>query len=644
VTLSAPTADLTPAAPVATAVPVAPSTGSRRGVAVTDVRLDPAGFWGRRQAVNADATLRHCLHWMERLGWIENFDRVARGETTVNRPGWQFSDSEIYKLLEAMAWELGRRPDDALASDFDALVQRVGAAQDADGYLNTAFGHPGLPPRFSDLAMGHELYNTGHLLQAAVARLRTGHDDRLVQIARRAADQICEEFGATGRDAVCGHAEIEVALVEAGRAFGERRYLEQARLFIERRGRGTLPVRPLLSAEYFQDDEPVREATVLRGHAVRALYLSAGALDVAVDTGDQQLFDAVAGQWENTVGRRTYLTGGMGSRHQDEGFGDDWELPADRAYCETCAGVGSIMLAWRLYLATGESRYPDLIERTLFNVVATSPSEDGRSFFYANPLHQREAGAAASEGVNNRAEGGVRAPWFDVSCCPTNVARTFASLGAYLASVDDEGLSVLQYAPGEIRGGGFVVRVETRYPEEGAIRLTVLEAPAADARLRLRVPGWAETATLQLNDEEPQPAAPGWADIRRSFRRGDAVTLELPVEPRLSWPDPRIDAVRHTVAVERGPLVLCLESTDLPAGVGIDEVRMLPDAAPASRDDGAVVAASVSEAPSGSGSLPYRPGPPRAADSRPLELTLVPYHRWAERGPATMRVFLPVTG
>jgi DUF1680 family protein len=623
---------------------VAPSIGERRGVSLTDVRLDPSGFWGRRQAVNADATLRHCLDWMERLGWIENFDRVARGETTVHRPGWQFSDSEIYKLLEAMAWELGRRPDDALAADFYALVNRIGAAQDDDGYLNTAFGHPGLPPRFSDLAMGHELYNIGHLLQAAVARLRTGHDDRLVRIARRAADQICEEFGATGRDAVCGHAEIEVALVEAGRAFGERRYLEQARLFIERRGRGSLPVRPLLSAEYFQDDVPVRDATVLRGHAVRALYLSAGALDVAVDTGDQELFDAVAGQWEQTVGRRTYLTGGMGSRHQDEGFGEDWELPADRAYCETCAGVGSIMLAWRLYLATGEARYPDLIERTLFNVVATSPSEDGRSFFYANPLHQRDAGAAASEGVNNRAEGGVRAPWFDVSCCPTNVARTFSSLGSYLASVDTEGLAVLQYSPGEIRGGGFVVRVDTRYPDDGAIRVTVLEAPTGEARLRLRVPGWAQTATVQLNEERPWAAAPGWADIRRSFRSGDVVALELSVEPRLSWPDPRIDAVRHTVAVERGPLVLCLESTDLPSDVGIDEVRVVPDAVLSRRDDGAVVAGVADLLPAVPGTLPYRTDPLRAAESRPVELTLVPYHRWAERGPATMRVFLPVTG
>ncbi|WP_378145425.1 glycoside hydrolase family 127 protein [Cnuibacter sp. UC19_7] len=641
-TLSASVADQLPDAVVAIAAPVRPTGSATHGVAVTDVRLDPDGFWGGRQAVNSAATLEHCLRWMERLGWLANFDRVARGEETHERPGWQFSDSEVYKLLEAMAWDLARRPDERLEATFVALVERIGAAQDDDGYLNTAFGHPGLPPRYSDLAMGHELYNAGHLIQAGVARFRTGHDDRLVEIARRAADQICEEFGEGGLDAVCGHPEIEVALVEGGRAFGERRYLEQARLFVERRGRGTLHVRPLLSAEYFQDDVPVREATVLRGHAVRALYLTAGALDVAVETDDDELFDAVTRQWEHTVARRTYLTGGMGSRHQDEGFGDDWELPADRAYCETCAGVGSVMLAWRLYLATGEVRYADLIERTLFNVIATSPSADGTSFFYANPLHQREPGAPAGDGVNNRAEGGLRAPWFDVSCCPTNVARTLASFGSYVASVDAEGLALLQYAAGEVRAGGFVLDVDTAYPAEGTIRIRIVDAPVGERRLRFRIPEWAVSATLQVGEGAPVPVAPGWADVTRTFVAGDLVVIELPTAPRLTWPDPRIDGVRDTVAVERGPLVLCLESTDLPDGVTLDDVRVKAGAAPSSHGDGARLAGSVDVLGSVDGALPYGPRRGLAGQSRQVDLALVPYHRWAERGPATMRVFLPV--
>ncbi|MFT4210545.1 MAG: glycoside hydrolase family 127 protein [Microbacterium sp.] len=625
------------------AVPVAPTGGSRRGAAVDDVTLDPSGFWGRRQRVNAEATLAHCLEWMERLGWIENFDRVARGETTLDRPGWQFSDSEVYKLLEAMAWEAGRAADPGPAAAFDALVARIGAAQDADGYLGTAFGHPGLPPRYSDMGMGHELYNMGHLLQAAVARVRTGHPtDPLVGIARRAADHICQEFGEGGRESICGHPEIEVALVEAGRALGERRYLEQARLFVERRGRGTLRVPPLRSAEYFQDDVPVRDAEVLRGHAVRALYLSAGAVDVAVETGDEALRDALTRQWERTVERRTYLTGGMGSRHQDEGFGDDWELPADRAYCETCAGVASIMLAWRLYLATGDVRYPDLIERTLFNVVATSPSEDGRAFFYANPLHQREPGGQPRDGVNTRAEGGVRAPWFEVSCCPTNLARTMASLGAYVAAADGEGAVLLQYAPGRVCMGGFVLEVVTDYPDHGMVRIQIVAAPHGEARLRLRVPAWALGATLRVGEGAPEAVAAGWVDVRRRFATGDEVVLDLPVAPRLSWPDPRIDALRGTVALERGPLVLCLESTDLPTDMELADVRV-DAAAPLTDRAGGARAAGALALPAGSsaGDLPYHPASAPLSVSG-LDLTFVPYHRWAERGPATMRVFVPL--
>jgi len=625
------------------AVPVAPARGERHGVAVDQVALDAGGFWGRRQTVNAAATFSHCLEWMERLGWLANFDRVAAGETTVDRPGWQFSDSEVYKLLEGMAWELGRREDPVLAATFDRLVARVGAAQDEDGYLSTAFGHPGLPPRYSDLAMGHELYNMGHLLQAAVARARTGRpDDALVAIARRAADHVCREFGVGGRDAVCGHAEIEVALAEAGRAFGERRYLDQATLFVERRGRGSLPVPPLLSAEYFQDDVPVRRAEVLRGHAVRALYLSAGAVDVAVDTRDALLFASVERQWERAVARRTYLTGGMGSRHQDEGYGEDFELPADRAYCETCAGVASVMLAWRLYLATGHVRYPDLIERTLFNVIATSPSEDGRSFFYANPLHQRDSAAEALEGVNPRAEGGVRAPWFEVSCCPTNLARMLASLGAYVASEDGDGVTLLQYAAGTVRAAGFELEVQTAYPDDGRIRVLVRDAPEGVARLRLRVPGWAAGAVVRIVDEEPKPVATGWVDVRRRFAVGDEIVLDLPCAPRFTWPDPRIDSVRGTVAVERGPLVLCMESPDLPFGAELESIRLVTDSPPRAEADGAAVDGVVVAVEQAAGTLPYSGVEPGSPQVTRTEVRLIPYHRWAERGPSTMRVFVPV--
>ncbi|WP_084102179.1 glycoside hydrolase family 127 protein [Demequina sp. NBRC 110051] len=631
------------------ASPVVPTRGPRRGASVGEVRWDATSFWGTRIRTNAENTFDHCVAWMERLGWLENFDRVASGEETVDRPGWQFSDSEVYKLLEGLAWEMAREPNDALTGIYDGLVARVAAAQDEDGYLGTAFGHPGLPQRYSDMSMGHELYNMGHLIQAGVARLRTYGEDTLTRVATRAADHICREFGQDGRQTLCGHPEIEVALAEFARATGDDRYLEQARLFVDRRGRGTLPVRVLLAADYFQDDVPVRDAEALRGHAVRALYLSAGAVDVAVETEDAELLDVLQQQWVRTVERRTYITGGMGSRHQDEGFGEDWELPPDRAYCETCAGVASIMFAWRLYLATGQARHIDLIERTLFNVIATAQAPDGRAFFYANPLQLRTAPeAAVREEVNMRAEGGTRAPWFDVSCCPTNMARTLASIETYAAAVKHDVASVLLYGAGDIRveiaGATLALRVDTAYPREGEVTLTVTEAPDTQIAVRLRVPQWAEGATGTTPDGVTQSVAGGWWDVRRVFTPGDTIVLSIPVEPRFSWPDPRIDAVRGTVAVERGPFVLCLEQTDLPAQIALENVSIDPAAPPRASDDGAVVrGAAISRPHVPTGRVPYD-GALQASASHEAgqDIQLVPYHRWSEREPGTMRVFLPV--
>ncbi|PYF99294.1 hypothetical protein SAMN05216184_1073 [Georgenia satyanarayanai] len=645
------TADTLPtdAATPTLARPVVPGRGQLRGAGLGEVTLT-GGFWATLQATNAGATLQHCLDWMERLGWLANFDRVAQGRTQAERPGWQFSDSEVYKLMEALAWEHGRTGDPAVEELFITLTDRVAAAQDEDGYLNTCFGHAHQAPRYSDMEMGHELYCFGHLLQAAVARLRTAGEDRFVAVARRVADHVHREFGPEGRVAVCGHPEIEVALAEFGRATGEPRYVELAQLFVDRRGRGLLTPVPLLSPAYFQDDVPVREATAWSGHAVRALYLAAGAVDTAVENADAELLAAVVQQWTRSVERRTYLTGGMGSRHQDEGFGDDWELPADRAYCETCAGIASVMVSWRLLLATDDVRYADLIERTIFNVVATSPRQDGRAFFYANPLHQREAGSdVRQDAENSRAEGGVRAPWFDVSCCPTNVARTLASLNTYFAAADEDTVTVLQYAPGELAvaldGGGQVrLRVDTAYPADGVVDVTVLSVPDRPVDLRLRVPAWASGATLTRGEEPDVPVPAGWLEVA-DVHEGERLVLALPTTPRYTWPDPRIDALRGTVAVERGPLVMCLESTDLAAAHDLEDIRIDPTVPLQDGDDGAVLARGAIQSTVGAtGSLPYHASPAATRGAtRPVDLTLVPYHQWAERGPAQMRVFIPAT-
>ncbi|NGN66001.1 glycoside hydrolase family 127 protein [Streptomyces sp. A7024] len=606
------------------------------------------GFWAKLQQTNAAATLAHCEEWMERLGWLANFDHAADGTTGPERPGWPFSDSEVYKLLEALAWEYGRTADPVHGAAVRRLTARIARAQDPDGYLNTAYGHPGRQPRYSDLEFGHELYCTGHLLQAAVARLRTYGEDELTAVARRAADHVCDVFGPSGRPDICGHPEIEAGLAELGRALGEPRYVEQARLFVERRGHGRLANVPfgIGGAAYFQDDEPVRTAGSWRGHVVRQLYLAAAAVDVAVETDDGELLAAVERQWAHTVARRTYLTGGMGSRHQGEAFGDDWELPADRAYCETCAGVASVMVSWRLYLATGDLKYADLIERTGYNLIAASPRSDGRAFFYANPLHQRAPGPAADDGaVSRRAEGGTRAAWFDVSCCPTNVARTLATWQTYLATVAGEReLTLLQYADARIDatlgdGSPIALDVETAYPDDGTIAIRVRQAPPAPVTLRLRVPAWADGAWLEEGGGR-RPAAPGAVVVERRLRVGEELRLHLPLSPRHTWPDPRIDALRGCVAVERGPLVLCAESVDLPPGLTLDAIAVDTASPPTDRSGGTLIRASATTDADHAWPYDNRPAP-RDTPAQSTEVPLVPYHQWAERGPSAMRVWLP---
>ncbi|WP_157520152.1 glycoside hydrolase family 127 protein [Herbidospora daliensis] len=583
--------------------PVLPSSGVSTPLGLDAVRPAP-GFWGDRIGLNREVTLAHCRERMEREGWIANF----RGE--LPRRGRESSDAEVYKLLEGLAW-----------ADHPALPELAGVvarAQEADGYLNTRWKHA----RYTDFEWGCELYCHGHLIQAGIARLRTHGEDELTQVARRAADHVCDRFMDTAE--TCGHPVVETALVELYRATGVERYLEMARRFVERRG---LPA--LGDVEFgrghFQDDVPVRRASVFRGHAVRALYLACGVVDVAVETGDAGLLEAVEAQWAATVARRTHLTGGMGSRHFGESFGEDFELPPDRAHAETCAGIASFMLAHRLLLATGDVRHADLAERTLYNVLATSPAPDGESFFAANPLQARTPAE--------------RAPWSAAACCPGNLARTFAALPAYLAAADGAGVRIHHHTPAEIRHAGLVLKVETGYPWSGRVAVTVAERGTGP--IALRVPSWAVGATLSYG-ETRRVVAPGYAvaEVDGGWRPGDVITLDLPVVSRWTVPDARIDALRGSVAVERGPLVYCAESAgDDPP---LARVVVRPDAAVEHVVDGAVEldvkAALISGAPTG---WPYT-AEMETPDEEPITLRLVAYHRWGEHGPATMRVWLPV--
>lgn len=630
--------------------PVLPRRATRLSpLGLQDVAIT-GGFWQHMQDLNRNEILPHCDSSLDRVGWIDNFRAVTNGTVGETRTGREFSDSEIYKTMEAMAWEHARVPTPELLARLEELTAVLEAAQADDGYLNTYFGYPGGPERYTDLDMGHELYCAGHLIQAAVASARAGGPPQFLALARRLADHIDEQFGPTGTPGIDGHPEIEPALVELYRLTGEPRYLELARLFVERRGHRTHRDHLYAGRDYYQDNVPVREAEVLVGHAVRALYLSAGALDVAVETRDDDLFEAVRRQYDRTLDRRTYLTGGMGSHHAGETFGDDFELPADRAYAETCAAVASIMVAWRLLLTTGEPRYADAIERTLYNTIAASPSVDGRSFFYVNALHRRIDGIEPDPGVPSlRKSDGTRASWFVTSCCPTNTARTLASMGALMATHDDAGIQVHQYAPATIEaapaGRSTRLRIETEYSRQGTVRIVVEQTDGAPWALQLRVPGWATGATVVV-DGEPTSAGPGTVTVERAWQPGDVVTLELDVTPFLVHPDPRIDAVRGCVAVQRGPVVYALESPDHP-GVDLESVTIntaaglretvgtgeLLGEVPVVMSEGLVDEVLPDQGP-------YRRTPP-TMNRRAVGLTFIPYHLWANRGPSTMRVWVP---
>lgn len=613
------------------------------------------GFWHTRQHVNAVVSIPHGGDQLVTAGNLGNL-RLAAGLTDGGYQGdLPFLDSDVYKWLEAVAWllageEPGQADRAALAARRDEIIALLGAAQRADGYLQSWFqvARPAEP--YTNLPWGHELYCAGHLIQAAVAHARaTGRED-LLAIARRYADHIGAVLGPGGRPGVDGHPGIETALVELYRHTGERRYLELAGHLIGQRGRGLLGDGRFGRA-YWQDHVPLREAQGVAGHAVRQLYLLAGAADVGTETGDEGLLAAVARLWEDMTATRMYLTGGTGSHHTDEAFGEPYELPPERAYCETCAAIASIMLSWRLLLITGQARYADLMERTLCNGFLAGVSLDGSGYLYVNPLQVR-AGSAGAAGDQSAG----RKPWFRCACCPPNIMRLLASLQHYVAAAGPDGLWLCQYASGAFAAGDggrrLAVQVSTGYPWQGQVSVTVTAAGGEPAGLHLRVPGWCSGAAATVNGVPAAAGtADGWLHLTRQWQPGDVVMLDLPMPVRLTAGHPRADAMRGCLAAERGPLVYCLEQADLPAHARLDDVTIDADGPlRAARQPGllgdvvTVTARGYLRRPGSPGGAwwPYQP-PESAATAgwQEITLTAVPYFAWANRGPGAMRVWIP---
>ncbi|WP_082098724.1 glycoside hydrolase family 127 protein [Demequina iriomotensis] len=611
---------------------------------LTAVALDPSHELGAWQQVNREHTLPHVIEHLESTGVLDNLRRLE-GAPEVPFRGPVFADSDLYKTLEAIAWEEARVPEErpwaAFARECVALLARV---QRDDGYLGSAIQGRGGEP-WQDMRWGHELYLLGHLIQAGVARERATGAGDLLRVARRFADLAVDALGpdSARTDAYGGHPEVETALVELFRHTGEHAYLRTAAAMLDRRGSGALGSGPFEPA-YFQDHVAVRGAREATGHAVRQLYLAAGMADVAAETDDAGLRTALDALWTSAHGTKEHVTGGMGSRHRDESFGDPYELPPDRAYAETCASIASFQWNWRMLLATGASRHADAMERVLHNGIAAAVSVDGRRFFSVNPLQVR-AGADGTAATSRR-------DWYACACCPPNLARLVSSLGAYAATGTERQVALHLFGAGTVRIGATTLAVATDYPWDGRVEVST-HGPLEE--LALRVPGWCRDATLEV-DGAAAPAAPG-ADgyVRAPLAPGThRIVLTLPMPVDVLDPHPRVDALRGTVALRRGPVVFCLEQADLPPGVPLEDIRIDLRAAPrpgpgvASLRAGATVLAEgvvrgVDGLPA-STALPRSSRPPLASGMLPgrIALRAIPYARWANRAGGAMRVWIPV--
>lgn len=619
-------------------------------VPFTAVRFDDA-FWRPRLETNRAVTLPFNFRKCEETGRIDNFAKAA-GWMDGPHEGIFFNDSDVFKVVEGAAYSLALAPDPALDSYLDDLIAKFAGAQEPDGYLYTArtidpsavrADREGLT-RWSHLRVNHELYNVGHLYEAAVAHFQATGKRNLLDVALKNADLIDSVFGPDKRRDVPGHQEIEIGLAKLYRVTGDERYLRLAKFFLDERGHanGRELYTNFGNPGYMQDHLPVTEQREAVGHAVRAVYMYTGMADVAALTGDSRYIEAINRLWENVVGRKLYLTGGIGARHTGEAFGDDYELPNAEAYAETCAAIANVLWNQRMFLLHGDARYVDILELSLYNGLLSGISLSGDEFFYTNPL--------ASDGktaVNRGAIG--RQPWFDCSCCPTNDVRFLASLPGYVYAADakNKTLYVNLFVAGQatVNVGGQQVRLrqETTYPWNGRVRLRVELPGKADFALALRIPGWAvnqpvpgdlyrylapesSRPTLTVNGEvvEP-PMEKGYAVLRRAWKSGDVVELTLPLPVRRVLCHEAVESNRGRVAFMRGPLVYCVEGVD--NGGSLADLT-LADAAALSVEHRAELLNGVTVIRTG-GEHPF---------------TAIPYYAWGHRGVGEMAVWLPRSG
>lgn len=571
----------------------------------SNVRIDDA-FWSPRLDSHMENTVPVCIDQIEnKTGRMQNFVNAARHRGP--HSGIYFDDSDVYKAIEGFAYTLQNHRDARLEAKADEWIDKICAAQQPDGYLYTFYTINGLDKRWTDNNM-HEMYCAGHLIEAAVAYKRATGKRKFLDTAIRFADYMMTVFGPGKRDWVPGHEEIELALVKLYDETGDKRYLDFSSWLIHERGRAEP------RKAYDQSAVPVENLYSIGGHAVRAMYLFCGMADVAALTPNHAYMAALDSLWHDVVFRNMYVTGGIGSSKNNEGFTEDFDLPNREAYCETCASIGMVLWNWRMNLMTGDAKYVDVLERSMYNGVLAGINIAGDRFFYVNPL--------SSDGGHHRQE------WYGCACCPSNVCRFLPSIGNYIYAVSDDALWVNLYISGTatIPYGGKTIKVSqhTAYPWKGDITLTLnSDMPAKE--LRIRIPAWAGSHALTLNGKKVSAKTDkGYAVIRKNLKKGDVLRLSLPMEVRLTEADPRVKADQGKRAVERGPIVYCAEAADNGEAMGGAHL------------DSHTTFTTEYEAPL-LGSVQVIDA---KSDDSPKPLRLIPYYSWDNRAAGKMDVWI----
>jgi uncharacterized protein len=603
-----------------------------------------SGFWSPRREINVSRSIPTMHDLLEANGRMNNFRRLV-GKSQAAQSGPVFSDSDVYKWTEAAGFVLqsGDRPE--LRALAEKLIDEVVAVQEPSGYLNTYYQDDRKSLRMTPQTQttGHELYNLGHMLQGAIAYYRATGDRKLLDAGIRFVDDfLIPNYGpAPKKPIVSGHPEIEMGLIELYRMTGDRRQLDLAGYILQGDPRIELPQRRTI---YMFSGTPFPARTKMEGHAVRAMYACSGATDYYLETGDEAYWKTLNLLWSDTTRTKMYVTGGVGSRSDGEAFGDAYELPNFRAYGESCAAIGNMMWNWRMLAVTGEARFTDVMERALYNGINSGMSLDGTLYCYRNPL-----AFDASTGDK------IRNPWYDVTCCPPNLERTFGALPGYFYSTTADGLYVHLYDNSELNwhlenGTALQVVQKTNYPWDGEVNITVTPGEASEFTLYLRVPGWADQARASVGGKVLSGLAPGtYLPIRRRWSAGDGVQLKLQVRPQVIVANPRVADDTGRVAIQCGPLIYCLEQIDQPSGILLSDVAVEPGSHPEQefqpefRSDllgGMVVLHHTGVVyERGASDTPLYQRYSRELKTRKVPLTFIPYYAWANREATSMQVW-----